>query len=266
MKMRKYLMVSRLAIREASAYRLNHFLSFLVVAAPLIAVLLLWDTVFAEQQELAGLTRSEVLTYFILTRWLFELTGPSVWWEITSDIRNGTLSAHLLRPESYHAYYLALIVGSKLPYGTVGFMVILPFAVLVGKAFIIPDSLFTWVSFPFSILLAILLGYQFTFLFSLTAFWLEEGRAIEILADIVVPFAMGNILPLSFLPPAISLFLGHLPFQYLLYFPLSLYLEQLTQAQVISGLLAQLEWIGALFLINKVIWRIGLRGFTAVGG
>ena len=266
MKVRKYLMVSRLAVREASAYRLNHFLSFFVVAAPLLAVLVLWDTVFTQQPELVGLTRSEVLTYLILTRWLFELTGPSVWWEITSDIRDGTLSFHLLRPESYHAYYLASIVGSKLPYGAAGVLVILPFAVLVGDAFVLPDSWFTWVSFPVSILLAILLGYQFTFLFSLTAFWLEEGRAMEILADIVVPFAMGNLLPLSFLPSGVSFFLERLPFQYLLYFPLNVYLEQLSQAQVISGVFTQLGWIGALLLVNKIIWRIGLRRFTAVGG
>lgn len=266
MKVRKYWMVSKLAIREASAYRLNHFLSFLVVAAPLIAVLLLWNTVFAQQQELAGLTRSEVLTYFILTRWLFELTGPAVWWEITSDIRDGTLSAHLLRPESYHTYYLASIVGSKLPYGMVGFLVIVPFAILVGQAFVLPHALVTWISFLLSIGLAILLGYQFTFLFSLTAFWLEEGRAMEILADILIPFAMGNVLPLSFLPPAVSLFLRILPFQYLLYFPLNVYLEQLSPSQVLSGLLIQLGWIGVLFLANKALWRIGLRRFTAIGG
>ncbi len=263
---RKYFLVARLSMREASAYRVNHVVSFIVVAAPLIIVLLLWETIYDQQQKIAGLTRSQVLTYFILTRWLFELTGPAVWWEITSDIRDGTLAAHLLRPEDYQAYQFASIIGAKLPYAVVGLIVIFPFALFIGEAFLIPDSGLVWGGFLLSIALAMMMGYLFTYLFSLTAFWLEEGRGVELLADIAIPFAMGSMLPLSFLPDAWEKFLSYLPFQYLLYFPVNIYLEKLTREQVLLGLAVQIIWIGALLLINKVVWDMGLRRFSAVGG
>ena len=263
---RKYLFVAKISIQEAAAYRLNHFLSFVVIAVPLAVILLLWDKVYGEHQLLASLTRNEVLTYFILTRWLFELTGPAVWWEITSDIHDGTLSFHLLRPENYQTYHFAAILGSKLPYSTVGLLVILPFVLLLGESFVFPTSWLIWMGFFLSSLLAVVLNYQLTYLFSLTAFWLEEGTAVNILADIVIPFAMGNILPLSFLPPTVEGFLQRLPFQYLLYFPASVYLDQLSQNQITQGVLTQIFWIIILFLLNKSVWKKGLRRFTAVGG
>ena len=266
MRWRKYLSVARLAVREAASYRLNHFLSFVVAAVPLIALLLLWNQILGPHQRLAGFSRGEMLTYFILTRWLYEFTGPAVWWDITYEIREGDLVFHLLRPQHYGLYHFALILGSKLPYALVGLGVVVPFAFSVGRAWVWPPTLSAWAAFALSTVLAVVLAYQFTFLFSLSAFWLEDTGGVSLLADYVVPLAAGALLPLDLFPRPIAAALNALPFAQLLSFPAQVYLGRLTSTAWLTGLAEQVAWIAALIAFNAWVWRRGLRRFRAVGG
>ena len=263
---RKYFMVAQLAVQEAASYRLNHALSFLVAAVPLVALILLWNAVFGPNTQLAGFSRGEILTYFVLTRWLYELTGPTVWWEIRYEILEGDLVFHLLRPQEYGLYHFALIVSSKLPYALTGLAVVAPFAWAVGAGWVWPPSLSAWLAFALSVLVAITLGYAFTFLFSLSAFWLEENTAVNLLADYVVPLAAGALLPLSLLPGPLAALLTRLPFAKLLYFPAQVYLGQVEGTAFWAGLGEQLAWLAGLAALNAWVWRRGLRRFRAVGG
>ncbi len=263
---RKYLTVARLAMQEAAAYRLNHFLSFVVAAVPLLGLLLLWDQVLGPQGRLAGFTRGEMLTYFILTRWLYELTGPAVWWDITYEIYEGDLAFHLLRPQRYDLYHFALILGSTLPYALVGLAVVVPFALSVGAAWVWPPSVGAWAAFGVSVALAIALAFQFTFLFSLSAFWLEDTGGVSLLTYFVVPLAAGSLLPLDLFPRPVAALLHALPFAQLLYFPAQVYLGRVSGAAWLSGVGVQLAWLVGLFLLNGWVWRRGLRRFRAVGG
>ncbi len=263
---RKYLTVARLAMQEAAAYRLNHFLSFVVAAVPLLGLLLLWEQVLGPQGRLAGFSRGEMLTYFILTRWLYELTGPAVWWDITYEIYEGDLAFHLLRPQRYDLYHFALIVGSKLPYALVGLGVVVPFALSVGAAWVWPPSVGAWAAFGVSVALAIALAFQFTFLFSLSAFWLEDTGGVSLLTYFVVPLAAGSLLPLDLFPRPVAALLHALPFAQLLYFPAQVYLGRVTGPAWWLGVAQQLAWLVGLMLLNGWVWRRGLRRFRAVGG
>lgn len=266
MAARKYFTVARLAVQEAAAYRVNHILSFLVAAVPLLALLLLWDQVIAPQGRLVGFSRGEMLTYFILTRWLYELTGPAVWGDITHEIYQGDLAFHLLRPQRYDLYHFALILGSKLPYALVGLGVVVPLALSVGAAWVWPPTVGAWVAFGVSTALAMALAYAFTFLFSLSAFWLEDSDGVSLLVDFVVPLAAGALLPLDLFPRPVAALLHALPFAQLLYFPAQVYLGRVSGAAWLSGIGIQLAWLVGLFLLNGWVWRRGLRRFRAVGG
>ncbi len=263
---RKYVLVAQLAIREAASYRLNHALSFLVAAVPLVAVLLLWDAVFGPHTRLAGFSRAEMLTYFVLTRWLYELTGPTVWWDIRYEILEGDLVFHLLRPQRYGLYHFALFVGAKLPYALTGLAVVAPFALLVDAGWVWPPTLDAWLAFALSLVVAIVLGYAFTFLFSLSAFWLEEISAVDLLVDHIVPLAAGALLPLSLLPGPLAVLLTRLPFAKLLYFPAQVYLGQVEGTAFWAGLGEQLAWLAIVVALNTWVWKRGLRRFRAVGG
>ncbi|NPA27149.1 MAG: hypothetical protein GXO36_06090 [Chloroflexi bacterium] len=263
---RPYRTLVELSIRQATAYRMNYFLSFIVAAVPLIALLLLWETIYGTETQLAGFDRAQMLTYFILTRWLYELTRPTIWWDITYEVREGDLVFHLLRPFPYGLYHFALIVGFNLPYALIGLAVVAPFAWIVGAGWIWPASLATWLAFGVSAGLAFVLGYAFTLLFSLSAFWLEENSAVELLVHYITPLAAGALLPLDLLPGPLAALLARLPFAKLLYFPAQVYLGRVSGTAFWTGLAEQGLWLLGLILVNTWVWHQGLRRFRAVGG
>ncbi len=266
MSWRPYLTTARLAIREAAFYRLNHLLSFVVAAVPLVALLLLWEQIVGPGERMAGLSRAQMLTYFILTRWLYEMTGPAVWGDITYEIREGDLAFHLLRPEHYGRYHFSLMLGSKLPYAIIGLGVLVPFALAVGRGWVWPPAVWVWPAFALSVIAAILLAFQFTFLFSLTAFWLEDTSGVALLVDFVIPLAAGALVPLALFPAPIAAALRWLPFAALLSFPARVYLGLLTPQAWLHGLAVQVGWLAMLLLVNTWVWRRGIRRFRAVGG
>lgn len=63
---RKYLKVLSIVTKEGVQYRLNYLLSFLCVVFPLLAIVLLWNTVYVEVELVKGYTKSMMITYYIL--------------------------------------------------------------------------------------------------------------------------------------------------------------------------------------------------------
>jgi ABC-2 type transport system permease protein len=55
------------------------------------------------------------------------------------------------------------------------------------------------------------------------------------------------------------------PFTYLIYFPVKVYLGQLSPLQIILGMGIAFGWIILLYLFTKFIWKKGLKEYTAQG-
>jgi ABC-2 type transport system permease protein len=58
---------------------------------------------------------------------------------------------------------------------------------------------------------------------------------------------------------------GLLPFKWAFGFPIEALVSQLTPIQLASGLGMQVFWIVMGWLLVSVVWRLGVRHFTAVG-
>jgi ABC-2 type transport system permease protein len=56
------------------------------------------------------------------------------------------------------------------------------------------------------------------------------------------------------------------PFPYQLYFPVNVYLERTTGAELVAGLLIQASWVVAAYALTRFVWSRGIRHYEAVGG
>jgi len=82
----------------------------------------------------------------------------------------------------------------------------------------------------------------------------------------LMEFASGRFFPLNILPAFLFKLINFLPFSFLVFFPLNVYLGRLTLPEVYRGLLTQAIWIVLLFVVLKIVWSLGLRRYEAVGG
>ncbi len=57
-----------------------------------------------------------------------------------------------------------------------------------------------------------------------------------------------------------------LPFQYLAYFPAAVFLGKIHGTELVYGLLIELAWAIGLIVVARVLYRRGLRHYSAYGG
>jgi ABC-type uncharacterized transport system permease subunit len=82
---------------------------------------------------------------------------------------------------------------------------------------------------------------------------------------LALALASGYLVPLELLPAPVTQLLLLLPFRAMLSFPVELLLGRLGPAQIAAGLGLQLFWAVALLLLMRLMWRRGLRRYSAVG-
>ena len=189
----------------------------------------------------------------------------SVVWMIDAfeeDALTGRLSPYLLQPLHPLWRYVASHLGEQLTR--------LPFAVLIALIFfLIQPNAFWLPSFAHFLLawLATWMAFSIAFLLqSLIAslcFWSEKASALERLLFIPFLFLSGLLAPLSAFPPMVRTLAQWTPFPYLIDFPARVLAEQ--SVDVMAGFAIQLAWIVLLLPIVLLLWRAGVRRYSAMG-
>jgi ABC-2 type transport system permease protein len=267
--LRKYSKILRVSLIERMTYRGDFFLSTLLRFLPMITTILLWQAIYAGAgtDEISGFRYKEMISYLLLvhiSRMFSSMPGLAA--NIARDIRDGNLKKYLLQPIDMIAYLVsyraahkaAYIVTSALPYGLLFF--------LCREYFTgFPDAL-TFVAYVISLLLAFLVGFFFEAAIGMVGFWFLEVTSLLYIVNTVNFFVSGQMFPLDFLPAPWPAILKAMPFQYLAYFPATVFLGKVQGTDLILGLLAELIWAVVFIGVARVLYRLGLRRYSAFGG
>ncbi len=116
-----------------------------------------------------------------------------------------------------------------------------------------------------SLLFAALLQFFLFEFLSLLAFWVENTYGIRFIMRVVMEVAGGAIIPLSFFPGALQTLFLALPFPFLIYLPMRIYLGKIPLESVPPELLKEAVWIAGLVVMNRVVWKRGIRQYVAMG-
>lgn len=263
--MKKYWQIAKITWQEMSIYRLNFVMWRIRVVLQLLMVYVLWSSVFSSNQQIFGYTRSLMLTYVFGTSFISAIVTSSKTIGVGEDIVEGNLTNLLIRPLNYFWYWFARDLGDKTMniIFSVTELVIL-FFILNPPLFIQTDISILVLTFV-SVLFAIILVFFFNFLFGFIGFWSVEIWAPRFIFYVVLFFFAGGFFPLDILPKQFVNFFSYTPFPYILYFPLKIYLGQLSNFEILFGLLISLFWCFILFFTVKYIWKLGLSEYTAHG-
>ena len=72
--------------------------------------------------------------------------------------------------------------------------------------------------------------------------------------------------PIDLLPAWWVRVLKLLPMQYMAYFPAAVFLGKVRGEELAYGLLGELAWAAALIVLARLLYRTGLRRYSAYGG
>jgi ABC-2 type transport system permease protein len=265
----KYWKIFRASLTERMVYRADFLLGTVLRFLPMVTTIMLWNAIYAGsgQAELSGFSLDDMIAYLLLvhiSRMFSSMPGLAA--GIARDIREGTLKKYLLQPIHMVAYLVtyrlahkaAYIATSAAPYALLFF--------LCRGYFPGWPSLPTLAAYAVSLLLGFLIGFFFECTMGMAGFWFLEVTSFLYVVNTVSFFVSGHMFPLDMLPAGWAHALKALPFQYLAYYPATIFLGKVQPGDLIPGLLAQLAWALAFLGLACGLYRLGLRRYSAYGG
>lgn len=209
-----------------------------------------------------GKTPEDMARYFISVFVMRQLTAVWVIYNFEEDMVSGKLSPQLLMPMDPGWRYLSSHLaerGARLPFVLV---------MLVIFFLVYPQAL--WTPSPWAVLLALvlsqvgfLLRYITQYCVAMLTFWTERAMAIEHFYFLIFTFLSGVIAPLETFPAPLREAVMWTPFPYIVYVPAAI----LTGAEIplLKTFVVTGTWLVLLTILNRWLWRMGLKRYSGMG-
>jgi len=230
---------------------------------PPLIYLFVWSTA-AGAETIGGFTRGEFVAYYLLLVLVNQLTYSQTNWTVGDAIRSGEMNVTLLRPMSPTYNTLATEIAGKVVY--VAFVI--PVASLLALV-LRPEMHLTLrnaVAFVPALALAWALRFLWGYWLALLAFWATRADALLPLQDSLVFLLGGQVAPTALLPGAMRAAATVLPFRYMVGFPVEVLTGQLSATQLWTGFALQALWTIVALTVFAIVWRAGVKRYSAVGG
>jgi ABC-2 type transport system permease protein len=230
---------------------------------PLLIYLFVWSTA-AGEGEVAGLTRGELVAYYVVLILVNQFTFSTNNWTVGDAIRYGRLNLLLLRPMSPVYDALASEVAVKVVFMTFA----VPLAVILALV-LRPELHVTarnGLAFVPALALAWALRFFWGYWLALLSFWATRADALLSLQESLIFLIGGQVAPVALLPDLMQKAAVVLPFRYMVAFPVEVLTGQLSRAELWTGFAFQAGWLFVALGLFLVVWRAGLKRYSAVGG
>ncbi|MGB5596636.1 MAG: ABC-2 family transporter protein [Crocosphaera sp.] len=209
-----------------------------------------------------ALTSTEFARYFFCAFQVRQFTNVWVIWDFERDVIEGTLSFKLLYPVDPVWYHVARHIAEKMTRFPIAILITILFFLLYPQAVWIPQ-----LSNVILGLIAIILSFTLRFIIQYTlamfCFWIERASAIQQFWFLFDIFLSGITAPLDVFPLTVRNFVMLTPFPYTVYFPASLFINQATN--IMLSFLIMLGWIIIFLVINRWLWKRGLKQYSGMG-
>ena len=129
-----------------------------------------------------------------------------------------------------------------------------------------PASLLHGFVFGFTLILGITLQYLFSYVIGLLSFWVKTSSFVTWFMGAFTSLFGGSIIPLWFYPDFLRGIARHLPFRYISFEPVAIYLGQTDTNQFLPTICMQLVWIILIYILGRVLWSRAEKLVIVQGG
>lgn len=260
-----YATLMKTAMQTQFQYRAaNYFYMIGMVIEPTI-YLVVWRTIAQSSGgSVEGYTAARFAAYYIvwtLVRNMNIVFTPFGW---ETRIREGELSGHLLRPVHPIHYDLGFFAGWKV----IVIVFWVPIAAVLALAFrpALDPSIQQCLVFFVAIWGAYLVRSLMLWVLGMVTFWTTRVSALYEAYFMAELLLSGRLVPMTLMPGWVQGVSWLLPFRWTFGFPITALVGPVTSQELLVGVLAQTGWVLVGVVLVKVVWRRGVRKFSAVGG
>jgi len=263
--LRVYLEFGRVGFVNALAYRLRYFTGIVTYFIYVSVYYFIWKAIYEHSASIEGFDFPHLLTYigvgWIIRSFYFNTIDQ----EIAYQAIEGRLAMDLIKPVNLQWMYLARAAGESV--FRLG-MLTAPTALVLFLVYPLrrPTTLGSAAAFLVSVILSFLLVAAINFAVGTFALRLQSILGLLRAKFFLLELFSGLLLPISFFPHIFQKILGVLPFEYISYIPMLIYLGNLHGAGLARALALQVFWVAVLLAMGDGMWRWSSRRLTIQGG
>ena len=248
---------------KLSAYRWNFILTILAPSFVFFFVKYnLWASIYESHPggAINGYSFQTMMNYHVWALVVSLVGQGHMGIDLALEIRHGKISSYLIYPFNFWEFHTA----SFLSFETVQLAIALTTLTLLSllQVVTLPTLSLLCAGFAYCLLVG-LFWFSLQFLTGILAFWLEETWVLRVLLQLITTFLSGAVLPLEFFPSWLISLLDYTPFPFMVYYPVQIFLGN--QIPWIKGIVVLSSWIMLSVFVNSLVWRKGLRNYTAAG-
>ncbi|WP_410771682.1 ABC transporter permease [Fontibacillus sp. BL9] len=262
--MRKYWEMMKSQIKLDTAYTAWYWAGSASVIFRMLIIYAFWHAVFENRTTVGDMSLQAMITYTMLATLLNNYMS-GVGSQLANQVRDGSVAIELMRPYNLLDKLVALDLGSKIS-GTI--RETLPM-LLIAYLFLGVSAPASWEAVPMfllSALLGILIGTQLDLIIGIMAFWLDYVWGLRVLSGAITLFFTGALVPISMFPEWLRVLSGFMPFQSMVFVPVSIYTGQLSGLAALQALGVQLAWLVGIIAVMRTVWSFAIRKVTIFGG
>lgn len=253
----------RVGFVDAVAYRAELIVWMLTMTMPLVS-LALWSAV-AEGGPVGRFGQREFVAYFLAVLVVRQTTGSWVVWEMTQEMKAGTLALRLLKPVHPLVAYAAENVGA-LPMRALAALPLVVVALASESRRAITHDPVLLAVFVVSLALALALNFATMAAIGALGFWIESAAGIFEIWFGCSLLLSGYLIPLDLYPRWADAMTRFLPFRYALAFPVDALLGAISRREALASLGVEAAFVVVTLFGAFVVWKRGARRYGVFGG
>lgn len=262
--MRKYFEMMKSQIKVDTAYTAWYWAGSASMILRMLIIYAFWQAVFANRTTVSDMTLEAMITYTMLATLLNNFTA-GVGTQLAGQVRDGSVAIELMRPYNLLDKLVALDIGYKI---TGVIREVLPMLV-IAYVFLGVSAPASWEAIPLCLLSAaigILIGTQLDLIIGIAAFWLDYVWGLRVMRGAILVFFTGALVPITMFPEWLQKLSYFLPFQSMVYVPVSIYTGHLSGLPALEAIAVQLLWLIGIAAGIRVVWLFAIRRVTIFGG
>lgn len=264
--MKKYIYIFKTTIQTYLEYRAEIATKLLLTLVGLGINLFLWQTVIDENNTVGKYNFPAISAYYLLISIFSSIQSKSVAKHLEKFVRDGFLSTFLLEPSSVFLNLLFREVAQILFQFAITIVIFSsPFLLFQGIRERLIISPFTVGLVVLYIILTISFNFVFNFFLGCWSFWVVKSSGIRNVIMQTIGILRGSWFPLDLAPMIFQKVVSFLPFYYVAFHPVKILTSSTTGYENFRGIILLIAYIAVFGLSSAVVWKKGLKIYSAVG-
>jgi len=262
---RLYLEFARVGFVNTLAYRLRYFTGIVTYFIYVSVYYFIWKAIYEHSTSIEGFDFTHLLTYIGVGWIIRSFYFNNIDQDLAYQVMEGRLAMDLIKPVNIQLMYVARAAGEsvfRLALLTVPTAVVL-FLVYPLR---LPASFGDAGAFLVSVVLSFLIVAAINFAVGTFALRLQSILGLLRAKFFLLELFSGLLLPMTFFPHIVQKILALLPFQYISYVPMLIYLGKLHGGGMARAIAIQILWVAILLALGDGLWRWSTRKLIIQGG